>query len=364
MRMSRFKIKKQTIWRLHSVLGLTAGLGLLVIGLTGSILMFSSEIDGLLLPDVVETAVAPGGRLPMDTLVEKAATAHPDLVITGWEIHPETPAATDRVWVQKEGVEHWEYFHLDPYTGAPLSEPAESSDQLTGWLLELHYTFLADHVGMLAAGLFALMLFLLGLTGLWLYRDFWKHFFRLRWGKSARILFADFHRLIGISSVAFNLILGFTGAWWNLSHLIEHLFEEEQTELAEGPRLPRAQWSSISAMMEKAPGVIDGFTPRYLFFPAPDSPEVKLFGSHGDAGPLRGIYGSTVTFSALTGRVKEHYDMRDAPVLRQIYDSFMPLHYGTFGGWPVKILWCLGGLTPGMLAITGFVVWRRRQTCG
>ena len=349
---------------MHSVLGLTAGLGLLVIGLTGSLLMFSSEIDGLLRPGTVKTSPAPGGRLPMDTLIERAGSAHKDRVLTGWEIYSDDPSATDRVWIRKEGVEHWEFFHLDPYTGNLLSSPEASSGHLTGWLLELHYTFLADHIGMLAAGLFALILFLLGLTGLWLYRDFWKHFLRFRWGKSARILFADFHRFIGITSVVFNLILGFTGAWWNLSHLIGHLGEEEPAEVVEGSRLPRAQWASVSEMLNKAPGVIDGFTTRYISLPGPDAPEVKLFGQHGEPGPLRGIYGSSITFSALTGRVIERDDIRDAPVSRQVYDSFMPLHYGTFGGWPVKILWCLGGLTPGMLAITGFVVWRRRQSCG
>ena len=57
----------------------------------------------------------------------------------------------------------------------------------------------------------------------------------------------------------------------------------------------------------------------------------------------------------------DQYDMREATPWQQIYDSFMPLHYGTFGGWPIKILWCLGGLTPGLLAISGFIVWRKRQ---
>ncbi len=45
----------------------------------------------------------------------------------------------------------------------------------------------------------------------------------------------------------------------------------------------------------------------------------------------------------------------------QILDSFTPLHYGTFGGLPVKILWCIGGLAPGILSITGFLMWYKRK---
>lgn len=76
--MARFKIRKQTIWRVHSTLGLFAGLGLLVIGLSGSILMFSREIDGLLRPEVVKVGHGPSvERMPMDDLVGRVSSSLP-----------------------------------------------------------------------------------------------------------------------------------------------------------------------------------------------------------------------------------------------------------------------------------------------
>jgi uncharacterized iron-regulated membrane protein len=44
--------------------------------------------------------------------------------------------------------------------------------------------------------------------------------------------------------------------------------------------------------------------------------------------------------------------------LDQITDSFEPLHLEPS---PVKILWCLGGLAPGVLAITGYILWWKRK---
>jgi uncharacterized iron-regulated membrane protein len=38
-----------------------------------------------------------------------------------------------------------------------------------------------------------------------------------------------------------------------------------------------------------------------------------------------------------------------------------PLHFGTFGGWPVRVLYVVVGLTPGLLALTGFALWYRRR---
>jgi uncharacterized iron-regulated membrane protein len=38
----------------------------------------------------------------------------------------------------------------------------------------------------------------------------------------------------------------------------------------------------------------------------------------------------------------------------------VPLHFGTFGGWPVKVLWSVFGLAPSLLFLTGFLMWWRR----
>lgn len=359
--MPRFRIRKQTVWRAHSLLGLVAGLGLLVIGASGSLLMFSREIDGVLRPDVV--TVEPGAsRLPMDELVGRVASSFPGHRLLGWALFPGDPTASDRVWLKLPDEEPWLHAHIDPYTGRILSRPAESAEHFTGWLLELHYTLLADHAGMLVAGLLAGILVLLGISGLWLYGNFFRNLLRLRWGASARILFSDLHKFIGILSVVFNLILGFTGAWWNLSHLIGHLFEEDPpTETKTADPLPPREWASIDAMMNVARNRIAGFTTHYLSFPQAADGTVSLHGQHGGAGPLRGLYGSHVDFDPGTGSVREVHDLREDSIWAQVHDSFMPLHYGTFGGWPIRILWSLGGLAPGLLAVSGFVIWRSRR---
>ncbi len=43
-----------------------------------------------------------------------------------------------------------------------------------------------------------------------------------------------------------------------------------------------------------------------------------------------------------------------------VLNSFSPLHYGTFGGLPTRILYVFVGLAPLILFITGFVMWRYR----
>lgn len=52
----------------------------------------------------------------------------------------------------------------------------------------------------------------------------------------------------------------------------------------------------------------------------------------------------------------------DFPNVGQAYLSWLtPIHYGSFGGLPTKILALLGGLIPLTLFITGFIIWWPRH---
>ena len=37
------------------------------------------------------------------------------------------------------------------------------------------------------------------------------------------------------------------------------------------------------------------------------------------------------------------------------------LHFGNFGGAPVKVLWVILGLAPSLLSVTGFLMWWNRS---
>jgi uncharacterized iron-regulated membrane protein len=48
----------------------------------------------------------------------------------------------------------------------------------------------------------------------------------------------------------------------------------------------------------------------------------------------------------------------------QFLTALAPIHYGQFGGLPIKIAWALLGLTPTLLFVSGLIAWnlpRKRQ---
>jgi uncharacterized iron-regulated membrane protein len=332
--------------------------------------VFKDELDGVLFPEMMKVDPAGRERLPYDALLASAKKAVPGYEVMGWD-KGSAPDRADLAWVVQHGTDKWQGITVNPYTGDVLAKPLVREETITGWILSFHYSFLADHTGEFIAGMCAALLCLLGITGVWIYRGFWKTLFTLRWGRSARIFFSDFHKMVGITSVAFNLILGFTGAWWNLGHLYGHLKEDLEAEgeakPAPPPMITQSHYAaslSMDGLIKKAQTEIPGFTASYISLPqGPDlgaESGITIYGQAGE-GILTSPYGSKVLFNQQTGEVKNVQDLRKAGVWAKVEDTFRPLHFGNFGGLPVKILWCIGGLTPGTLAVTGFIMWWKRR---
>lgn len=341
-------------------MGLIAGLGLLVIGVTGSLLVFAKELETFFNPQFMRVEKVTNERLPMDTLLASANRALPDYEITGWLPRHEHPHWADVIYMIRRGTDEWKVGTVDQFTGNLVASPRDLDATLTGWLLELHYKFFADHTGMLITAALAVVLCLSGITGVWLYRDFWKSIFRLRWRASARIFFSDLHKMIGITSVAFNLLLGFTGAYWNFTHVIGEWISGEH----EQPKLSNRLYAgaiSLEALIVEGENRLPGFRANYISLPNEPKAPITLWGAFTPHNPLRSPYGSTVVFDAQTGAFQTATDIRAQGWWTQAVDAFEPLHFGTFGGLPVKILWFFGGLTPGLLAISGSLIWWKRR---
>jgi uncharacterized iron-regulated membrane protein len=349
-------------------MGLVSGLGLLLIGLTGSLLMFREEIEAVVQPPPESSmgAIERAPRLGYDELFSRVRAQLPGREVLAWDTIMHDGAADAVAVSLPDNPRGWEWLRADPATGTLLPQsPPGWTARAFAWALELHYTLLLGRWGELFAGVLAVMLCLLGVSGIYLYRGFWRTLFTLRWRSSARIFFSDLHKMVGISSVAFNLILGFTGAWWNLQ-VVKRLFEEEAPSSAGSARVPAPYNTglSIDAMVAEAVRQMPGLDPAQIYLSLPPRNEsMRLIGSAVPQNPLVGNYNSTVHFDPQSGEVTSVLDFRRTSAWHQFEVMMGPLHFGTFGGLPVKVLWCVLGLSPGVLAWSGVVMyWKRRRS--
>ncbi|MGB1220348.1 MAG: PepSY-associated TM helix domain-containing protein [Alcanivoracaceae bacterium] len=353
----------KALFKWHSRFALFAFLPLLVICVTGSVLVFKHEIDAWLMPESVRVDAAGAERLGLDALRRQVDAQVPGHEIAGWALFRDRERA-DLLYVIAHGSDEWQYILLNQYTGDLLKGPVMLDDHLTDWLLALHYTFLLDDAGLAITSVFAVLLCLLGITGLVLHRKFWKRFFTLRWNARLVVYFSDLHKMVGVIASPILLVLGFTGGFWNIQHLIgeyqEHADGHEHHVMA--GRLYNDDLS-VQALHDRAMARIDGFTPTYITFPYEPDVNFRFFGEVPDGNPLISQYASRVIFHNQTGEFLSSADIREAGVGVRVLDTFRRLHFGDFAGIGSRITWAVIGLMPLLLTITGLTLWsiRRRK---
>jgi len=353
---------RKRLWAVHSLLGLVCGLALLVIGLTGSVLVFHEEIARGLYPETLLNDDWEGReRRPLPELMDKTEARFPEFWVRGW-LPQRDPEARDLAYLKRrDSVDAWHILYVDPYSGEMSEKPFATSRTIYGWFVDLHYTFFADHAGMAITAALAICLCLLSLTGLYLHRSFFKSLFRLRLRQGARIIFSDLHRAVGIASLPVNLLLGFTGAYWNIAHLA-HEFEEHGHEGEPAPERPRPSAIERFAAAEAAAQAHwPEFALNYVYMPTAEDGQFHLYGRMPGSHPFRSPYGSFLSIDAETAEIAYARDLREAGWWAQVVDAFEPLHFGDFGGLASKIVWCLAGLAPGGLTVSGSAIWILRR---
>jgi hypothetical protein len=89
---------------------------------------------------------------------------------------------------------------------------------------------------------------------------------------------------------------------------------------------------SLDSLVADAARRLPGFRANYISLPWMPDAGVTLWGAIEPRGPLSGPYGSQVFYDEKTGAHKSTTDLREAGLWTRIVDTFVPLHYGSFGG--------------------------------
>lgn len=347
----------RVLWRLHSVLGLVVGIPLLVIAITGSILVFKPELEQLLQPELFVSEPTPEGRLPFDALHKKVIEAVPGYVFLGWEFYDE-PTRSDKITVVPNGSSGGLDVYLNPYTGEVKGVPTEEAGRPLGWLRKLHYTFLADHAGIFVVGILGVLMALLALTGFLIYRKFWTNLFKMRWRSSLRMLSGNLHKRVGVLSSPIFLILAISGAFWNIPHGWRVLTSDHEPPSLVGWEL--GEGVSLDALIAQSAQELEGFRPTFIRLPNNEGRPLVFFGEIEGQSPLRDRYGSIMLFHPKSGEFLRAAPIMEASIWDQLDNAFFTLHFGTFGGLFTRIIYMVVGLAPGVLAVTGGIVWWQR----
>jgi len=364
------KKSRSKLWFLvHSWLALPIWFFVLIVCVTGTLAVVSQEIVWLANPQMRASQPSDDApRLGYEQIITAIKTAEPQALVQRISRPDESHFALDVTLSYPDGRSLVTY--VNPYTGVIQGTAPEFNFQ--AFTRALHGWWLVPFTNGYSWGWYlvsALSLPLLAslITGLVVYKRFWKGFFSptLRIRHGARIFWGDFHRLSGIWSIWFIAVISVTSTWF----LIEAVLSDNHISISSEAIIPAMSRDSV-------PLTANGLPPARLSLDrAIEIAQQKIPGleasvinmpfnaySHLDIRG-RGWYPlmfQSATLNPFNGELASSRVLSDRTSLEFVTESMRPLHTGDFGGLWIKLIWFFFGLLLSMMVLSGLLIWTKR----
>lgn len=371
----------RSLWlNVHLYIALVVGFVFAVLGLTGSVNVFFFELEELGLPNVVAENQAQPRSL--DAIFQAVQAAHPDKT-KSWTLNlPDD--SSDYLWAaypkpEEKANEFYAPLRVlvDPYTGKMVSE-SFWGDTVWTFIYEIHADFLTGFInpkiGQLGFDIICftgLFLFVSSLTGLYLWwprGGRFKKAVTIKKGASPQRFYFDLHRMTGFYSAVVLLILAFTGFTFSYDDYVKplvqcfsnvkkgHLKDPDIKSVVVGNNQP----ISIARAVAIANGVFPGSVLREVN--TPDSKEgVYVVGMMQPGDANHKSPRSKVWIDQYSSKTLAIQDPNQFTAGETFLNVMWPLHSGEALGLIGRIVWCLVGIAPLVLYVSGLIRWLHKR---
>ena len=367
---------KKILFQLHWLLGISAGLVLALMGVTGASLSYQDELLRLVNPGVMSVEPAVGARpLSPDALVVRIGEQLPERQVLGLSFSADALEAV-KVNVSGGGP-RGENLYADPYNGEVLG--AARGADFFQFIMQLHRWLAMGDAGKPITGAATLALVFLCLSGLYLRwprkAGNWRAWLTLDWRRTGRGFLWDLHAVAGTWVLLAYLLAALTGLYWSYDWYREgvHALAGEPAPQKGGPggrRGPPPQ-GQAQAEAPRAPVSIDHLWTAFRQEVRDDYRLANLRLPERAGQPLQVMYlpeaaehsraFNRVSLEAASGKVLQHERYADKSGVQQLLASVYPLHTGDYFGQPGRILMLLASLCMPLFFITGWQLYLDRR---
>jgi uncharacterized iron-regulated membrane protein len=355
----------RTWYQLHKWSSLVCTLFLLMLCVTGLPLIFWEEIYELSAPENEVVEVRPGTPpANLDRLIGRALERHPGEVplFLGWdEDHPIVYVNTGARPDVPPAEMHTVMFHQ--YTGDLMEAPPFNQGVM--WIFYmLHTEMYAGLPGKLFLGAMGFLFAVAIVSGVVLYAPFMRKvpFGTVRTSRSRRLKWLDLHNLLGIVTAMWAAIVTLTGVLNTLERPLYENWQAGQLARMTAPwqGLPSPQrFGSIEVAVAAAQAAVPDMQPAFVSYPGTGYSGSHHYGvfMQGSSELQRRTY-RPVLVDAETSRFTATATW---PAYMQALYLSQPLHFGDYGGLPLKILWALLTIVTIVVLGSGLYLWLGRH---
>lgn len=353
----------------HKWTSLICTVFLLLICVTGLPLIFHHEIEEAF--DPAPPPALTGAPAAVDPMVAAAKRAVPGWIIGGVYLDPEAPVTTVYFHPSHDAIANEPYKVKDvafaqatgERRGAGTANPAEG---FILFMYRLHVDLFVLLPGMLFMGAMGLLFLVAIVSGVVLYGPFTRklEFGAVRKQRATRVKWLDFHNLLGIITLAWAVVVGFTGALNEISGPLYNRYIATDVAAAIAPwkgETPPARDAKLASVDGVIATVTKAFPDRkitFVSFPGNPfgSPHHYFVWTQGSSA-LNARLQTPVLVDATTGKLSAAVPM---PWYIRAIEVSRPLHFGDYGGLPLKIIWALFDIATIVVLGSGLYLWIAR----
>ena len=392
---------KKILFQLHWFFGISAGLILSLMGITGALYSYEQPIQKWLNPDSYTVQVTNTAKMTPAEIYQHFQRVDPSIKINSITIESEATASST-VNIVKEGARRGYNMMVNPYDATVL--PEVKGREFFQFVQQLHRNLTVGPVGKQITGACTLILIYFLLSGLylrWPKKHSIKQWFAVKPQLKGRNFIWDLHAVIGTWVVIFYLILACTGLYWSYGWWRDGMFkvlgvERPQPEMqanagpkaqgAEGKGTKDAQQAENtgpSSEQKKNSSEKKGLAPEKISYALtqtwtgfnqkigreyssltlniPKKPNSTVELTFVDAVPQHERARNKASYNYQTAAIEQLELYEDKKLNEKIMTSMLPVHRGSFFGPVYQFLAMLSSLMMPLFFVTGWMLYLKRR---
>ena len=383
------------VW-LHRWVGLLMTVFLILVGVTGSLLAFNTDLERLVSPQLFATPPSPDARqLDLATLAEQAEAQEPHIrasyfSVAAGQVNMHVLPRTDPATGKPYGDVNFNQMFLDPWTGKELgrrmwADLSQGTINLMPFIYQLHMNLALGSPGEWTLGIVALAwtldcfyaIYLTFPTGWSRFFIRWRPAWTIRWPAAGFRMNYDAHRASGLwfapllfifawSSVMFNLHPVYewtTATLFDFTSMQEEMKTIHPAHPSPDPRLSWKEGLHRSQQLMEELAKQEGFTIHKPFgFAYLSDPGVYSYTVESSRDISEDSWdGMGIWVDGDTGELQKVFFPTGEHTGDTISHWLRILHFANVHGWvSYRVLVCLLGVVITILAGTGVYIWWKK----